>query len=72
MKIDSKMTINELMTKYPSAVGVFIKRKIPCVGCPAEEFHTIAEAAGMNGILLKHLLKDLRDVLKTGKTLKCL
>jgi hybrid cluster-associated redox disulfide protein len=63
MTIDSKMTVSELMTNYPSAVSVFIKRKIPCVGCPAERFHTIEEVALMNGVLLENLLKDLRDII---------
>jgi hybrid cluster-associated redox disulfide protein len=63
MKIDSKMTVRELMMRHPSAMGVFIKRKMPCIGCPAEAFHTMEDAARMNGILLKHLLKDLRDII---------
>jgi len=63
MKIDSKMTVSELMMRHPSAIGVFIKRKMPCIGCPTEAFHTIEDAARMNGILLKPLLKDLRDII---------
>jgi hemerythrin-like domain-containing protein len=31
-------------------------------GCPAETFHKIVDIARINGILLEHLLKDLRDV----------
>jgi hybrid cluster-associated redox disulfide protein len=67
MKIDSKITVSELMRNYPSTVGVFIKRKIPCVGCPADGFHTIEEAALMNGISLENLLKDLRDIIEAEK-----
>ena len=68
MKIDTKITVSELMTRHPSAIGVFIRRKMPCVGCPAEAFHTIEEAAYMNGVLLKSLLKDLRDIIKAEKS----
>lgn len=68
MELDLKMTVSELMTSHPSAIGVFIRHKMPCVGCPAEAFHTIDDAARMNGISLKYLLKDLRDVIVTGKT----
>lgn len=67
MELDSKITISELMAHYPSAVGVFIRRKMPCVGCPAEKFHTIEEAARLNGILLKYLMKDLRSAVKDRK-----
>jgi hybrid cluster-associated redox disulfide protein len=67
MKLDSKMTVSELMAHHPSAIEVFIKRRMLCVGCPTETFHTIEDAACMNGILLKHLLKDLRDAIDTPK-----
>jgi len=69
MRLNSKITIKELMMTHPSAIGVFIRRKMPCIGCPAERFHTIEEAARMNGILLKHLLKDLRGVIENEKTM---
>jgi hybrid cluster-associated redox disulfide protein len=61
MKLDSKITVSELMVRHPAAISVFIRRKMSCIGCPAEAFHTMKEVARMNGILLKHLLKDLRD-----------
>ncbi len=64
MKLDSKMTVNELLTEFPSVLDVFIKHKMPCIGCPADGFHTIEEAALMNGILLENLLKELSKVIK--------
>jgi hybrid cluster-associated redox disulfide protein len=65
MQLDSKMTVSELMTAYPSAIAVFIKRKMLCVGCPTETFHTIEDAARIHGITLEHLLKDLRKAIDT-------
>ena len=63
MKLDSKITVSELMARHPSAAGVFIKHKMHCIGCPADKFHTVEEAAGMNDIILKNVLKDLRDII---------
>lgn len=63
MKFDSNMTVRELMTHHPSAIDIFIKRKMLCVGCPTETFHTIEDVACINGILLKYLLKNLRDAM---------
>jgi len=60
MQIDSKMTISELMRVHPSAIGVFIKRKMLCVGCPTETFHTLEDIARIHGIALEQLLKELR------------
>ena len=63
MKLDSKMTVSELMTVHASAIDVFIKRKMLCVGCPTETFHTLEDVARINGIALEHLLEDLQDAI---------
>jgi len=65
MQLDSKMTVSELMTDYPTAIAVFIKRNMLCVGCPTETFHTIEDVARIHGITLEHLLKDLRKAIDT-------
>jgi len=67
MKLDSKMTVGELVTRHPSVMEVFIKRRMPCVGCPTERFHTIEDVARINGIALEHLLKDLLDAVGVGE-----
>jgi hybrid cluster-associated redox disulfide protein len=63
MKIDAKTTINDLLSYHPAAINVFIQRKMLCVGCPVETFHTIADAARLNGIALHALLKEVHDVI---------
>ena len=64
MILDSKMTVSELMRVYPSAMDVFIKRKMLCVGCPTESFHTLEDVAYINGIALDQLLEELRESIK--------
>jgi len=59
MQLDSKMTVSELMTAYPTAIAVFIKRKMLCVGCPTETFHTIEDVAHNHGIRLEPFLNEL-------------
>jgi len=54
------MTVSELITAHPSAMDVFIKRKMLCVGCPTESFHTLEDVAHINGIALEALMKELR------------
>ena len=63
MQLDSKMTVGELMTVHPSAVAVFIKRKMLCVGCPTETGHTLEDVASINGIALECLMEDLREAI---------
>jgi len=63
MIIDSKMTVSDLMRVHPSAMDVFIKRKMLCVGCPTESFHTLEDVAHLYGIALEQLLRELRGVI---------
>jgi len=60
MNLDSKMTVSELMRVHPSTIDVFIKRKMLCIGCPTETFHTLEDVARINGIPLNQLLKEFR------------
>ena len=69
MIIDSKMTVSELMRVHPSAMDVFIKRKMLCVGCPTESFHTLEDVAHLYGVALEQLLRELQGVIDVqGKT----
>jgi hybrid cluster-associated redox disulfide protein len=63
MIIDSKMTVSDLMRVHPSAMDVFIKRKMLCVGCPTESFHTLEDVAHFYGIALEQLLRELQGVI---------
>ena len=63
MILDSKMTVSELIRVYPSAMDVFIKRKMLCVGCPTESFHTLEDVAHFYGIALEQLLRELQGVI---------
>jgi hybrid cluster-associated redox disulfide protein len=60
MIIDSKMTVSDLLKIHPSVMNVFIKRKMLCVGCPAESFHTLEDVARIYGIALETFLRELQ------------
>ena len=69
MQLDSKMTVSELMEHHPSVIAVFIKRKLGCVGCPTEAFHTIEDVAHANGLMLEPFLKDLKRTIASEEGL---
>jgi hybrid cluster-associated redox disulfide protein len=62
MKLHSKMTISDLLKRQPRATGVFIKRKMLCVGCPAEAFHTLEDAARLYDFDLNDLITAISKV----------
>ncbi len=73
MKLDSKITVSELMRVHPSAMDVFIRRKLLCVGCPTESFHTLEDVACIYGIAQEKFLKELREAIaEEEKTRSCL
>lgn len=63
-KMDTKMTINDLLKKHPVATNVFIRRTMLCVGCPAAGFHTLEDAARLYGFELEELAGDVRRTIR--------
>ncbi len=61
------MTVSELMRIHPSAMDVFIKRKMLCVGCTTESFHTLEEVARIYGIAMEQFLRDLREAVNSPR-----
>lgn len=49
-KLDSKMSMDELMRRWPATVHVAISHRLLCVGCPIGPFHSIADAAREHGL----------------------
>lgn len=63
LKIDGTTTVKEVLINHPGVISFFIRRKMLCVGCPAEMFHTIKDVANNYGLLLEELLKDIQEVI---------
>jgi hybrid cluster-associated redox disulfide protein len=64
VKIDSKTTIQALLEQHPRATAVFIERKMLCVGCPAQAFHTLEEVARIHGSTMDDLCDAIRDAIR--------
>ena len=67
MKLHSRTTVNELMKEYPEAIAVFIRRKLGCVGCPTEAFHTLEDVAQIYGLELDRFLEELEQAVSLQK-----
>jgi hybrid cluster-associated redox disulfide protein len=64
IKIDSKMTIQELLGHHPCATAAFIKRRRLCVGCPAQAFHTLEDVACIHGGTVDDLRAAIRKAIQ--------
>ncbi len=63
-KITKDMTIRDVIEKYPETAVVFTKYNIGCVGCIAASFEKVSDIAGVHGVDLNELIKDLNSAVE--------
>lgn len=64
--ITEETNVDELLTRYPSAAPVFIRRRMGCVGCGMARFESLAEVCAAYAIPLEVFLAEIR--LAVGKS----
>jgi len=67
MSINEKMSILEVVQKYPQTVDVFRKYGMGCLGCSAARFENIEQGAAAHGIDIKALTADLNKIAADSK-----
>ena len=61
MAINKDMTIGELLEKAPEKAEILLEAGMHCLGCPASQAETIAEACDVHGIDVEELIKKLNS-----------
>ena len=64
--IDKKMSIEEVVNKYPETIAVFERYGLGCVGCQAALFENIQEGADIHGIEVDALINSLNSSIRKG------
>jgi len=67
MTITKENTIEEVVTKYPESVMVFMKHGLHCVGCHVSAFESVEEGAMAHGIDVDALVADLNKLALSKK-----
>jgi len=68
-KINKKMSIGEVVTKYPKSVGVMLKYGLHCVGCSVAAWESLDDGAKRHGLSDKDIDKMISEINKlTSKT----
>ena len=62
MSIDKDMTIGELLKSNPDAAAVLMEEGMHCVGCPASQAESLAEAAIVHGMDIDSLMSKLKAI----------
>ncbi|WP_454620657.1 DUF1858 domain-containing protein [Bradyrhizobium cenepequi] len=60
------MMVDDVMRRWPPAIGVFLDFRMLCVGCPIGAFHSIEEACGEHGVDTAIFVSKLVDTAKAA------
>lgn len=61
MPIDAAAIVDNVMTRWPATIRVFLDHDTHCVGCPVGRFHSVGDVCLHHGIDVDQLLRALRD-----------
>jgi hybrid cluster-associated redox disulfide protein len=59
--LTSDMTVEQVMSRWPDSVRVFLDFRMNCVGCPIAACHSVEEASREHGIDGRAVLTKLRS-----------
>lgn len=62
--VSADSNVDELISRYPSTVPVFVRHRMVCVGCEVARFETLAEACEIYRRPLEPLLADLQEAVR--------
>ena len=60
--IETYFLVNDLMTRWPPTIRVFLDFKMGCIGCPIASFHSVDDACREHGIDANSFMAALRGV----------
>jgi hybrid cluster-associated redox disulfide protein len=47
---DETLTMDDIMRRWPAAIGPILRHRLLCVGCPVAAFHSLDDAIRAHGI----------------------
>ena len=62
MGFGSHLLVDEVMTRWPASIRIFLDFKLGCVGCPIASFHSIEDACREHSIDHARFVTALRNV----------
>lgn len=60
-KLGEHLTVGEIMSCWPATIGVFLRYRMGCVGCPISGFHTLVDACEEHELDLDAVLAAMRE-----------
>jgi hybrid cluster-associated redox disulfide protein len=63
-----QMSMQEIMSRWPATIRVFVAWHLHCVGCPVADFHRLADAAREHGVDVAALRRAVEAVIEAAPT----
>lgn len=63
MAIDSYLLVDDVMSRWPATIRVFLDFRMSCVGCPIASFHSVDEACREHGVDRDSFMAALRNAI---------
>jgi hybrid cluster-associated redox disulfide protein len=60
-KITKDMIITDVLHMDSNTAPIFMKHGLNCLGCPASEMESIAEAGKVHGVDVENLINELNE-----------
>ena len=64
---DANMSVDEIMHRWPTTIGVMMRYRFLCVGCPIGPFHTVTDACAAHGADEEAFRSDLLQAIEIGE-----
>jgi len=61
----SKLTVAEVLDRWPQTIPVFFRHRMACVGCAMASFETLADVAAVYGLHLGRFLSELQQTIQS-------
>lgn len=62
-QVDSSMIIGDMLQIDPGIAAILMASGMHCIGCPASQGESLAEAAAVHGLAADDLVKSVNDYL---------
>jgi len=59
-KLAEHLTVGEIMSRWPATIGVFLRYRMNCIGCPISGFHTLVDACEEHELDLETVLAAMK------------
>ena len=63
MAIDSCLLVDDVMSRWPATIRVFLDFRMSCVGCPIASFHSVDEACREHGVECDDFMAALHNAI---------